>query len=57
MGQRSGSEGVCCGGRQAAEGKDGTLTQNKAPGEDASSPPGMSFSWDEMRLPTTKAHR
>jgi hypothetical protein len=39
MGQVSEYEGVCCRGRQAAEGKDGTLKQNKAPGG-RSRPPG-----------------
>ena len=32
MGHDSGYEGVRCCGRQAAEGMDGTLKQNKAPG-------------------------
>lgn len=38
MGQVSEYEGVCCRGRQAAEGKDGTLKQNKAPGGRSRSP-------------------
>lgn len=39
MGQVSEYEGVCCRGRQAAKGMDGTLKQNKAPGG-RSRPPG-----------------